>query len=100
MTSWRFVSFLPVEEETRSADGDVREEGDDHLVGLRDQGGRDKPSKEREYQNRKCLKKCKRQDKPSKDEEVPCHKFSPSALLPRWLPLATLVPTSEQKMKK
>ena len=47
MTSWWFVSLLPVEEEAASADGDVGEEGDDHLVGLRDQGGRDQPSRER-----------------------------------------------------
>ena len=47
MTSWRLVSLLPVEEESRSADGDVGEEGDDHLVGLGDQGGRDEPNRER-----------------------------------------------------
>ena len=47
MTSWRLVSLLPVEEESRSADGDVGEEGDDHLVGLGDQGGRDEPYTER-----------------------------------------------------
>ena len=47
MTSWRLVSLLPVEEESRSADGDVGEEGDDHLVGLGDQGGRDEPYRER-----------------------------------------------------
>ena len=47
VTSWRLVSLLPVEEESRSADGDVGEEGDDHLVGLGDQGGRDEPNRER-----------------------------------------------------
>ena len=47
ITSWWFVSLLPVEEEAGSADGDVGEEGDDHLVGLGDQGGRNKPSRER-----------------------------------------------------
>ena len=102
MPSWWLLGLDPLESKAGSADGDVGEERDDHLVGVRDQRRWDQPlnqacQRQARLQNVVDLPPTVQHQNEANRQSFTCHRSFPSALRRHFQFLAFLARSSGQQ---